>query len=103
MGELRRITSEALDIVLEKHFHELKKNLDRMSETTDRMLRATNQRLANAEHDSRQPRLATEADVPTNKKTRKSVADAAAGQAKHGDSCCTKRVDSGQTSSTSLA
>ena len=39
-GELRRIMSEARD----QHFDELKKHLDRMSETTDRMLRATYQR-----------------------------------------------------------
>ena len=98
VGELRRIISEALD----KSFDELKKNLDRMSETIDRMLRGTYQRLAGAEHDARQPRLTTDADVPTDKKTYKRAEDAAADQAKHDDSCFAERVDTGPTSSTSF-
>ena len=43
--------------------------LDRMSESTDRLLRATDQRLAGLEHDARQPHLATEADVKPDTKT----------------------------------
>ena len=53
MGELRRIMSEALDKALDKSFDELKKKLKRMSETTDRMLRATDHHLAGLEHDAR--------------------------------------------------
>ena len=98
MWELRRIMSEALD----KSFDELKQNLDSMSEITDMTLKATYQRLAGAKYDARQPRLASEADVPTDEKTRKRVETAAADQAKHGDSCSAKRVDIGSTSSTSF-
>ena len=39
--------------------------------------------------------LATEAHVSTDKNTRKHAEDAAADQAKHGDSCSAKRVDTG--------
>ena len=62
------------------------------------MLRATNKRLAGLEQDARQPRLTTEADVPTDKKSHKRAEDAAAGQAKHGDNCSAKRVDAGPKS-----
>ena len=91
MGELRRIMSEALDKALDKSFNELKENLDRMSETTNRMLRATYQRLAGAEHDARQPRLATEAAVRPYTKTRKRTEEAAADPVKHGDSGSAKK------------
>ena len=74
--------SEALD----KSFHELKKNLDMMPETTDRMLKATNQRSAGLEQDARQPRLTLEADVTSDKKTRKRTEDAAADRVMSGDS-----------------
>ena len=53
-------------------------------------------------HDARQPGLATEADIPTDKKTRKCVENGAEDQAKHGDGCSVKRVDAGPTSSTSF-
>ena len=102
MGELRRIMSEGLDKALDKSFDELKKNLDIMSETTEKMLRATEKRLAVLEHDARRPRLTTETDVPTVKKTRKHAQDAAADQAKHGDRCSAKRLDTGPTCSTSF-
>ena len=46
--------------------------------------------------------LATETDGPTDKKTRKRAEDAAADQAKHGDSCSARRVDAGPTRSTSF-
>ena len=83
MEETRRIISKALD----KSFDELEKYLNRVSEITDRMLRTTDQRLAGLELDARQPRLATEADIPTGKNTCRRVEDATADQAKHGDSC----------------
>ena len=59
---------EALDKALDKSFENLETNLDRMSETIDRMLRASDQRLAAIKHDAWQVHLATETDVPTGKK-----------------------------------
>ncbi|CAM9124457.1 unnamed protein product, partial [Ascophyllum nodosum] len=56
----------------------------KMDELAEEM-RATNKRLASLEQDARQPRLAMEADVPADKKTRKRTEGAAtAVQAKHG-------------------
>ena len=66
-------------------------------------MKTTDQHLAGAEHDARQPRFATEADVATDKKTRKRAEDAAADQAKHGDSRSAKSVDNGPTSSTTFS
>ena len=60
-------------------------------------MKTTDQHLVGAEYDARQPRFATEADVATDKKTRKRAEDAAADQAKHGDSRSAKRVDNGPT------
>ena len=59
---------------------------DRKSDELTEKMRAVRQRLAGLEQDARHPRLATEADVPTDTKTRKRTEDAAADQAKHGDS-----------------
>ena len=56
-------------------------------------IRSTRQHLVGLEQDTRQSRLATEADVPTYTKTHKRAEDAAADQAKPGDSCSTKKVD----------
>ena len=53
------------------------KNQDRISELTG-MLNATNKRLAGLEHDVRQSRLATEADIEPDTKTRKHTEDTAA-------------------------
>ena len=53
------------------------KNLDRISELTG-MLRATNKRLAGLEHEARQSRLATEAGVEPDAKTRKCTKGASA-------------------------
>ena len=64
------------------HFDQQDEKLDELVEMTS----GTRQRLAGLEQDARQPRLATKADVPTNTKTRKRAEDAAADQAKHGDS-----------------
>ena len=51
-------------------------------------LRRIDQRLASLEQDARQPRLAIEANVPADKKTRERTEGAAAAiQAKHRDSC----------------
>ena len=86
--ELRRVMSKAVGKALKK--------------LTESMRRA-NQRSASLEQDARQPRLATEADVKADKKTRERTKGAAAAvQAKHGDSCSAKRVYAGSTSSTSF-
>ena len=60
-----------------------------------------NQRLAGLQHLAQQPRLATEADVETNTKTRKCTEGAATDRAKHGDTSST-RVEDGPTSQTSF-
>ena len=77
--------SEALDKPFD-NFHRLKP--EKLEE-----MRATDQHLAGLEHDAWQPCLATEADVPSDKNTRKRVEDAAADQAKNGDSCSAKKAD----------
>ena len=75
---------------------------EKFEELTEKM-RATKQRSASLEQDARQPRLAKEADVMADKKTRKRMEDAtAAVQAKHEDRYSTKRVHAGPTSSTSF-
>ena len=86
--ELRRVLSGSIV----KAFGEFKEDLRRID-----------QRLANLEQDARQPRLAMEADVPVDKKTRERTKGAAtAVQAKHGDSCSANRVDPDPKSSTSF-
>ena len=55
--------------------------------------RETNQRLAGLLHGVQQPRLAKEADVTPDTKTRKCAEDAAANRAKHGDKSSSFRVD----------
>ena len=73
-----------------------------MDELSDEM-RRTYQRLASLEQDARQPRLAMGVDVPADKKTRERTEGAAtAVQAMHGDSCTTKGVQAGPTTSTSF-
>ena len=77
--ELRRVLSESIG----KAFGEFKEDLRRID-----------QRLASLEEDARQPRLAMEADVPADMKTRKRTEGATtAVQTKHGDSCSATRVD----------
>ena len=87
------------------------KNLDRTRSHFDRhdkkledltgMMRATNQRLADLQHQAQQPRLATEADVDPDTKTRNRTEGAAVDQAKHGNSS-SARVDDGPTSLTNF-
>ena len=65
---------------MDKAFGEFKKDLRRI-----------NQRLASLEQDAWQRRLAMEADVTADKKTRERAEGAAAAvQAKHGNSCSSK-------------
>ena len=64
---------------------------------------ATEQRSSSIERGARQPRLTMEADVPADMKTHERTEGAATVvQAKHGDSCFTKRVQAGPKSSTSF-
>ena len=63
LEELRPTVSKALVRPFDKYYGLKLEN--------PREMKATYQRLAGAEHDARQPRLATEVDVPTDKKTRK--------------------------------
>ena len=95
LEELRRIVSEAWDKVCDKDGLTIPEK--------PKEVRAKDQRSTGRELDTRQPRLATEEDVPTDKKIRKRAEDAAADQVKHGDdSCSAKRVHAGSTSSTSF-
>ena len=83
--KLRRVLSETWG----KAFGEYKKNLTRMD-----------QRLASLEQNAGRPRLAMEADVPADKKTRERTEGVAtAVQANHGDSCSAKRIQTGPKSS----
>ena len=66
-------------------------------------LRRIDQRLASLEHDAPQPRLAMEADVPADEKTRECMEGATrAVQAVHGDSFSANRIQDGSKSSTTL-
>ena len=65
----------------------------KLAELADEM-RAAKERLAGLEQNARQPRLAMEADEPSDTKTRECMEGAAtAVRAKHGDSCSANRVD----------
>ena len=66
-------------------------------------MRGTTQHLAGLEQDARQSRLAIEADVQADTKTREPMEGAAtAVQAMHGDSCSANRVDLDPICSTSF-
>ena len=85
-----------------ERFNRRGEHLEMVSELTG-MLRATKKRLAGLEHEARQPRLATEANVEPDKKTRKRTRGAsAADRAKNGDISSLRRVDVGPTSLTSF-
>ena len=93
--ELRRIMSQAWDEVCDEYRLKRPKN--------PKQMRATEQRSASLAQDDRQPRLAIEAKVTIEKKTRERTEGAAAVvQAKHGDSCSAKRVQAGPLSSTTF-
>ena len=63
MKELRRVMSQAWDEVCNEYGLKKPEN--------PREIRATEQRSPSLEQEARQPRLATEADVPTDTKTNK--------------------------------
>ena len=95
LEELRRKMSQAWDKICDKNGLKKPEELKKM--------RATEQRSASLEQDARQPRLAMDADVPADKKTRERTEGAAvAVQAKHRNSCSAKRVQASPTSSTSF-
>ena len=95
LEELRRIMSQAWDEVCDEN------GLKKPEELKD--MRATRQRSASLEQDARQPRLAMEADVTADKKTRERTEGAAAVvQAKHRNRCSAKRVQASPTNSTSF-
>ena len=86
----------------ERHLKGEKIHLDKMDELAEEM-RPTKQRLAGLEQDTGQPRLAMEADMPSDTKIRERTEGAAtAVQAKHGYSCSSERVHAGPTCSTSF-
>ena len=78
-----------------------KSHFDQLDELTEKK-RKTNWRLAGLLHGAQQPRLAKEADVPADTKTRKCTEDAAAYQVKHGDSWSANQVDPDQICLTSV-
>ena len=63
-----------------------------LDEVADEM-RATKKGLAGLEQDARQPRLAMEADVPSDTKTHTRMEDAVAVQARYGNSCSANQID----------
>ena len=66
-------------------------------------MRATDQREASQEKDTRQPRLAIDEDGTANMKTRERTEGAStAVQAMHGDSCTAQKVQDGPKTSTSF-
>ena len=80
----------------------MSKTLDKAFDKSTEMMKRANKRLAGPEQEAQQSRLATEADVTSEKKTRERPEGAAAAvQAKHGVRCSAKRVQAGPTSSTS--
>ena len=91
MADVYRMIEELFD-KLDRKLYELTENL-----------RATDQRVASLEQDARQPRLAMEADLPADTKTRERTEGAAiAVQAMHGDSFSANLVDPNPKSSTSF-
>ena len=93
LEDFRRIMSEVWDKVREENGP--KKPVKPKDE-----MRGTSQRLASPEQDARQPRLAMEADVPADEKTRDRTEGAAkAVQAMHEDSFSAKRTQDGPKSS----
>ena len=88
--------------IFERRLKGAKSHLDKMDVFSDK-LRGTRKRLADPEQDAWQPRLAMEADGPSDTKTRKRTYGAAqAEQAMRGDSFSANRVDPDPMCSTSF-
>ena len=86
--------------MIKELFDKSNRKMDELSDEIRRM----DQHLAGLEQDARQPRLAMEADGPSDTKTRERTEGAAkAVQAKHGNSCSANRVDPDAMCSTSFS
>ena len=84
--------------MIKEPYDESDMKLDKLAEK----MRESKQRLAGLKQEAQQPRLAMEADVKSDTKTRKRMEDAAADQIKHGGSCFANRVDLDQMYLTSF-
>ena len=89
VGPDQPTTLAALYRMIKELFDESDRKLDELADE----MKAPKQRSAGLEQVARQPRLAMEADVPSDIKTHKRVEDGVAIQAKHGDSCSANQVD----------
>ena len=73
----------------DRQLSRMKSHFDRQNKMFDELtkkMRASSQRLAGLQHEARQPRVATEADVKPDKKTRKHTEGASAAErVKNGD------------------
>ena len=86
--------------MIKELFDKSNRKMDELSDEIRRM----DQHSAGLEQDTRQPRLAVEADGPSDTKTRERTEGAAkAVQAKHGNSCSANRVDLDAMCSTSFS
>ena len=98
VADIYRLFGEKFD----QQLNRVKIHFDQLGERMEKM-RGTNQRLVGLDHEARQPRLATEADVETNTKTRKRMEDVAAHRVFNGDNASARRVHTyGPTSLTSV-
>ena len=84
--------------MIEELFDKSDRKLDELADE----MRATKQRLAGLEQDARQPRLAMEADGPSDTKTRNRMEDVAAYRMISGDSFSANQVDPDQMCLTSF-
>ena len=91
MADLYQVTIERFD--------RSDKEFDGLTEK----MRDETQRFAGLQHEARQTRLATEADVEPDTKTRKRTEDDAADRVMNGGSSSARRVDDGPTSLTSFS
>ena len=99
LADVYRPSDESFDRKMKSHFERLEKTFDKLK----MMMRLLEHHLASQEQDTRQPRLAMEADRIANTKTRERTEDASAAlQAMHGDSFSACRVDPGPKTSTSF-
>ena len=98
LADVYRLFKERFD----RQLKDIQNHFDKMDELADEM-RATKQRLAGLEQDVRQPRLAMEADVPSDTKAHERTEGAASTvQVKHWDSCSAKNVQADPTNSASF-
>ena len=105
MVGLYRMIKERFD-QSDRYLHRMKNHFDQQDTKLDKLtenLERANQRVASFDQDARQPRLAIEAGVTPDKKTRERTEGAATTvQAMHGDSFPANRVDPDPKSPTSF-